>query len=53
MPMTHKSSIPVGVSSPIYGVTHKRVGVFLNSELNDVSSAKERTNNIANISTTS
>ena len=39
MPTTHKNSMPVGVSSPKYGVTHKRVGVFQNNPLTDVSSA--------------
>ena len=42
MPMTHKNSIPVGVSRPRYGVIHKSVGVFRNSELNDVSRTKEK-----------
>lgn len=35
-----RNSIPVGVSSPRYGVTHKRVGVFWNSEVKDVSRTK-------------
>ena len=34
--------MPVGVSSPKYGVTHKRVGVFQNNPLTDVSSAIKR-----------
>lgn len=42
MPMTHKSSIPVGVSKPKYGVIHKSVGVFWNNELNDVSRTEEK-----------
>ena len=42
MPTTHKNSMPVGVSSPKYGVTHKRVGVFQNNPLTDVSSAMKR-----------
>ena len=42
MPTVHKNSMPVGVSKPRYGVTHNRVGVVRNSELNDVSSAKEK-----------
>ena len=40
--MTHKNSIPVGVSKPRYGVSHKRVGVSRNSELNDVSRTEEK-----------
>lgn len=42
MPMTHKNSIPVGVSKPRYGVIHKSVGVIRNSELNDVSRTKQK-----------
>ena len=34
--------MPVGVSSPKYGVIHKRVGVFQNNPLTDVSSAIKR-----------
>ena len=42
MATTHKNSMPVGVSSPKYGVIHKRVGVFQNNPLTDVSSAIKR-----------